>query len=187
MSARKEQINLLPEMGFETTTTGRILSWILSTFRIIVIVTEIIVMIAFLSRFWLDAQNTDLKEEIEQKQAVLTASVSFEKNFKDTQKRLEIFSELSKEEGKVTEVLSTATSYLPLSEDLFLSSFTVNSTGIIIEGTSPNEQSIHQYIVNLVSSDKFNEIGLVSLKSNAKDPSLIDFEITAKEVVEQSK
>ena len=64
MSAhKKQQVNLLPEKGFTSTTTGRVLTWILSTFRIIVIVTEIIVMIAFLSRFWLDAQNTDLSEE----------------------------------------------------------------------------------------------------------------------------
>ena len=53
MSARKEEINLLPQKGFEATTAGRILAWILSTFRIIVIITELLVMVAFLSRFWL--------------------------------------------------------------------------------------------------------------------------------------
>ena len=136
-------------------------------------------MIAFLSRFWLDAQNTDLKEELEQKQAVLSASVSFERNFRNTQKRLEIFSKLIKEEGRVSDVLNTATSYLPT--DPFLTAFTVNSSGVTILGTTPNEQSIQQYIINLQVSGKFDEVGLVSLKSNAKDPSLIDFEIVAKE------
>src|SRR3989304_5055627 len=92
---KEEQINLLPEKGFEQTTTGRILTWILSSFRIIVIVTEIIVMIAFLSRFWLDAQNTDLTEELQQKQAVLSASKAFDAEFKDTQKRLKVFTDLT--------------------------------------------------------------------------------------------
>ena len=83
--SKKEEINLLPQKGFASTTAGRILAWILSTFRIIVIVTEIIVMVAFLSRFWLDAQNTDLDEEITQKQALIAASLGFEKRFKQTQ------------------------------------------------------------------------------------------------------
>lgn len=181
MSARREEINLLPERGFETTTTGRILSWILSTFRIIVIVTEIIVMFAFLSRFWLDAQNTDLKEELEQKKAVLSASINFEKNFKDAQKRLEIFSSLAKEGAKSSEMLNTITSYLP--PEIFLTSLTINLESLTIEGTSPNEQSIQQYIVNLSSSQKFQEVSLVSFKSNAKDPGLIDFKIDLKEKI----
>jgi len=97
MSAREKEnkINLLPQKGFEKSTAGRVLTWILSTFRIIVIVTEIIVMVAFLSRFWLDAKNTDLRDEIEQKQAVLSATSSFDRDFKEAQTRLRIFSELT--------------------------------------------------------------------------------------------
>ena len=83
----KNQINLLPSRGLGSSTAGRVLSWILSTFRIIVIVTEIIVMVAFLSRFWLDAQNTDITEEMTQKQAVLAASLDFERKFKETKEK----------------------------------------------------------------------------------------------------
>ncbi len=176
MSAQKqEQINLLPQKGFEASTTGRVLTWILSSFRVIVIVTEIIVMGAFLSRFWLDAQNSDLDDELQQKQALLTASLSFEKEFKNTQKRLKIFSDLTANEGVVTDSLQTVTKFLP--QDLFLTSVRFFENSLEIQGTSPSEISIQQLIVNLLSTDKFGDISLNEIKTNAIDPNILDFTI----------
>lgn len=176
MSARKkEEINLLPQKGFEMTTVGRVLSWILSSFRIIVIATEIIVMIAFLSRFWLDAQNTDLNEEIEDKKAVLSASLAFEKEFKDIQNRIEIFSNISSQ-AKVSEQLEVITKLLP--PDIFLEN--INFSGQnknIIVGLSANEVSVQQFIVNLKSSDIFENVSLGKLSSYKNNSELIEFEI----------
>lgn len=174
----KNQINLLPEAGFEITSAGRILSWILSTFRIIVIVTEIIVMIAFLSRFWLDAQNTDLNDKIEEKEAVLTASKDFEQEFKNTQKKLAIFSELTEDEGIYSEILNTVVSYLP--PDLFLSAITFERYELKIEGNTINEVSIEQLIVNLTSSGKFSEVGILEVLSNPQNPEIFNFTLGAK-------
>ena len=178
MAARKTQINLLPERGFETTTTGRVLAWILSTFRIIVIVTEIIVMFAFLSRFWLDAQNTDLTEELEQKQAVLVASSDFEKDFKSTQSRLKIFAGMIVDEGLSSKLVQNSTEYLP--DDLSLSAIIIELPQIILEGNTPNEQSIQQLVVNLNASELFKEIGITKIKTNSSDPGLLDFQLTGK-------
>lgn len=189
MAARQEQINLLPGKGFEATTGGRILAWILSTFRIIVIVTEVIVMVAFLSRFWLDAQNTDLAEEIEEKQAVLSASLNFEKQFKDAQKRLEIFSTLTSKGELFNQTLTTITSHLP--DDLFLTSLSFKESGseeikstkkasqIDIEGASPNERSIQQFLVNLDSSNQFSSIVINQIKADPENPILLIFRIGA--------
>ncbi len=177
MSAHRKQgqINLLPEASFETTTAGRVLSWVLSSFRIIVIVTEIIVMIAFLSRFWLDAQNTDLNDEIKNKTAVLSASKDFEREFKNIQNKLNVFSKLTENQGIYTDTLSNIVSYLP--SDLFLTSITFEGQLIEIEGYSPNEVSIQQLIVNLSSSGKFSDIALSKLETDTKDPILLNFKI----------
>jgi len=110
---KKAKINLLVRAGFSGSTLGRILTWVLTSFRIIVIVTEILVMLAFLSRFWLDARNTDLDEEIKQKQAVLSASQPFEKEFKETQARLKVFSSYAGGEGNNTKVISAIASGIP--------------------------------------------------------------------------
>jgi Tfp pilus assembly protein PilN len=175
MSAQKQKsktkINLLPQKGLTSTTAGRILVWILSTFRIIVIVTELMVMVAFLSRFWLDAENTDLSEEIAQKQAVLAASQGFERKFKETQAQLAIFSELTAREELFSNVLDTTRSSLP--DDLFLTSLTFSEQGVTIESATPNERSIQQLLVNLSSKELFKEAQLVEVGSSKDDSSLL--------------
>ena len=79
-------INLLPKEEFAASTWGRILTWLLSTFRIIVIFTEVIVMAVFLSRFWLDAKANDLNELLRKNQAILKTTTEFENEFRDIQK-----------------------------------------------------------------------------------------------------
>lgn len=160
-------INLLQKEDFSATTIGRVLSWILSTFRVIVIVTEILVMLAFLSRFWLDAQNTDLNEQIKQKQAVLAASIPFEKNFKDTQARLAVFSEYAEGEGVIANSFETISSRLP--DDVLLSSIKYLQAGVEIKGFAVNERGIQQFIVNLYDEDSIEEVTLGEVAFNIEN------------------
>jgi len=113
---RKSQtlINLLPKEEFITSNLGKVLHWAMNSFRVIVILTELVVMAAFLSRFWLDAKNTDLTDLIKQKQAVIAASADFEKEFKLTQERLKIFSTVAENQGLASSNLDLVTSYLPV-------------------------------------------------------------------------
>ena len=177
MSARKEEINLLPQKGFEATTAGRILAWILSTFRIIVIITELLVMVAFLSRFWLDAQNTDLNDQIRQKQAVLTASQDFEIRFKDIQERLKIFSELTSKKADIVNLISTIT--INLTPDIVTSEIVVGGEQIVISGVTPNEKSIEQFIVNLEETPNFKDVGIVEIKMAETAPGVVLFKVGA--------
>lgn len=179
MPANKEdQINLLPKKGFATTTVGRILSWLLSTFRIIVIVTEMIVMLAFLSRFWLDAKNSDLNDQIEQKKAVLAASGDFEKQFKDTQRRLNTFSALTANTTPVASSLKTVTSYLP--SDIFLTSYSLSAKNIQVSAIASSEKSIQQFIANLQSNEIFQNISLTEVKEDSKNSTFMIFGLDIK-------
>ncbi len=172
---REPRINLLPREEFLSSTAGRVFAWVLSTFRVIVIVTEILVMIAFLSRFWLDARNTDLNELIKQKQAVLASSLEFEKEFKDIQARLKVFNDYVGGEDLVSKTLSTITSTIP--PDVILTSVTFSGKQIVIEGKVAIETSIQQFIVNLDSSEVFEEVLLQTIRTKTEDQSL-EFNIT---------
>lgn len=177
MTAQKknQEINLLPPKGFATTTSGRVLTWILSTFRIIVIVTEIVVMCAFLSRFWLDTQITDLNEDIERKTTIISASSKFENDFRDSQRRLDIFKQLTKNEKMLQNSLQAVVGHLP--PDVSLRSFTYQGYVSEIEGKSASERSIQQFMVNLNSSNLFTRIGLVDLQEDTENSSLLTFRI----------
>jgi Tfp pilus assembly protein PilN len=171
------EINLLPQKGFESTTSGRILAWILSTFRIIVIVTEIIVMIAFLSRFYFDAQNTDLNEKIQQKEAILKASKDFETKFKDVQKRLTVYTSLTQGQNTNSETLDLVTKSVP--SDVILSQLHTREKTIEIKALTPSEKSIEQFIVNLSAEKKLTNVNLLSVSTDPKNSTLLIFEITA--------
>lgn len=178
MPARKkkeEQINLLPQKGFQASTAGRLLSWILSTFRVIVIVTEIIVMIAFLSRFYFDAQNSDLNEEIDHKQAVLSAARDFEGKYKDVQNRLRLFSAIISEETPYSVILTSVKSSVPA--DVVLTSVSGEKNSFKIIGITPNGRSIQQFIVNLGQNKSFTEIILYKAGTKSGNPGIIEFEI----------
>jgi len=175
---KKEEINLLPEKGFESTTTGRILAWILTTFRVIVIVTEIIVMIAFLSRFWLDAQNSDLNEQIQQKQAVLSASLNFERQFKLTQKRLNIFNILTSSKEDYPAYMKSVSESVP--SDVILTEIILTPKTIELSGFTPNEKSIQQLSANLNSRNNFSGFSVSKINSNLENSSLLDFKIKGK-------
>lgn len=175
MPAKKQaKINLLPQKEFETSTLGRLLRWALSSFRIIVIVTEMFVMGAFLSRFWLDAKNSDLNELLDQKKAVIAASAEVEKEFKDNQKRLTIFSKITSQSPS-SETIQTIASFLP--PEVSLTSVSLGEKLIQISGSSANEMGIAQFIANLESSKKFKEVGLAQVGSDKENQTRIGFSV----------
>lgn len=175
---KENPINLLPKDEFSSSDLGRILAWFLSTFRIMVILVELIVVLAFLSRFWLDSKNADLDDEIEQKQALILASADFEEEFRSVQKRLKIFSQLTAKEKPFSSSLAVLTSYIP--SDVFLSSAALVGSKIVLEGLSPTEQSIAQFIANLETVQNYDGVYLTSLDSDAENAGQLTFTLEIK-------
>ena len=172
---RKNKINLLPQEEFEHSTLGRVLAWLLSSFRVIVIITEVFVMMVFLSRFWLDAKSADLNDLIKQKQAVLVASADFEKEFRGAQKKLAIFSELTAVDQLTTNYLNTTSSLVP--PEIVLSSYSFTGDNIKIEGISPNERGIAQFVANLEASDEIEEVVITQISTDKETQVLLTFSL----------
>ncbi len=117
----KKEISLLPEENAVEIVAGKFVKWILSVGRYIVIFTELIVIGAFLSRFWLDRKNSDLSERIRQQKAILTSTQTFEREFRDFQKRLNKISEGTEEKYLPVEALDVVAASLPT--DVLLTDF----------------------------------------------------------------
>lgn len=175
---KENSINLLPKDEFSSSNLGRILAWFLSTFRIMVILVELVVVLAFLSRFWLDSRNADLNDEIEQKQAQILASADFEEEFRSIQKRLKIFSQLTAKEKPFSSNLAMLTSYIPA--EVFLSSATLAGSKIVLEGFSSAEQGIAQFIANLETVQDYEGVYLTSLDSDTENAGQLTFTLEIK-------
>lgn len=169
---KNKTINLLPQEEFETSTLGRVLKWAMGTFRIIVIVTELVVMGAFLSRFWLDAQNSDLNDSIGIKSAQISAQSDFEKQFRSIQNKLNIFTSLANEpqpSGK----LNIISSKVP--PDIVLSGISIGDTSAQLKGTAGSEVGIAQFLSNLQTEKTLKTVELGSLSTTENNALLTVF------------
>lgn len=177
MAARPKdiKINLLPKDKFAASSAGRILAWLLSTFRVIVISVEMVVMLAFLSRFWLDSKNSDLNDEIKQKKAQILASKQLESDFRKIQTRLTIFSTLTTTQVGYAAIIKNITSQTP--PEILLTSIDFITSDIKLSGKAPNEQTIAQFIVNLQSVKNLEKASLTQLGVDKDDPSYLTFTI----------
>ncbi|MDP1710293.1 MAG: PilN domain-containing protein [bacterium] len=171
---KKKNINLLPKEEFDASIVGRLLRWAMGTFRIIVIITEMIVMAAFLSRFWLDAKNSDLNDEIRAKSSQIEIQKDFETSFRNLQKKLTIYQELGKDK-KRSEVITTVAAKIP--SDVSLSSISVADTQVQLRGISGSELSIAQFVSNLKTEDAFKKVDLGQISSSENNELLTVFSI----------
>lgn len=174
---RKNKINLLPSEGFDISTFGRVLKWTLSTFRILVILTELIVMAAFLSRFWLDAKNSDLNNEIDTNKAQVLAYSDTESSMRQNQKKINI-AKIFYTQKNISEIIENFSKLIP--SDISLNSISISENLLTIRASSFSEQSIMQFLINLDSDDDLSDTNLSQVSSSVDNSYITVFTISAK-------
>lgn len=175
MAAQKTTIEFLPQEDWEKGTAGKILKWALTVGRHIVIFTELIVILAFLSRFKLDRDLTDLGEKIKQQQAVLASWEEFEKEFRFLNKRLEIIEDLRRNRIDAEEILGELAGLTPV--DVQISEFSVTGEEVSLTATSLSEGGLGTFVKNLEKSSKFEKISITQVVSNIEKEIGIKFQL----------
>lgn len=173
---RKQTINLLPKDTLRDTAMGQVLNWGLTSFRVIVIAVELVVICGFLFRFYLDVQNSDLDDRIAQKSALISSYSELEKNFRETQTKLGVYSEITNEQNSFTPILQSVVRRLPLDAQIGFINRDQDVLEIVVE--SEDEQSVEQYIANLRDEPFLTGVTLSSVSSEAES-SRIEFMIRA--------
>lgn len=156
MPATSIKINLLGDSEMEHTAVGRIVTWAVTYGRYIMIGTEIVVLLAFISRFSLDRKLTDLKEETSQKQAIIEANVGFEKEVRGLQERLTKIKVLLNPPLHPMDTLTSVQSYLPA--DVTLTSLDIVNGTVRIEGIAATPMGFAVFMNNLQTSPNFTNI-----------------------------
>lgn len=174
----KTQINLLPKDDFEKKPIGKFLMWALNVGRWIVVFTELIVILAFLSRFKLDQDISDLYDRIKEKQAIVAAYSSTEADFLSTQKRLDKVQQLEKDQIGIEKILNEISQITP--QQIIFKNLAFSEGAIKISATAATEASLGQFLVNLSSSGSFEEINITNISKGIGGEAGIQFVITAK-------
>ncbi len=165
-------INLLPG---EKQSLGKFLTWVLTYGRYIIIGTEIIVLLAFLSRFKFDRDLTDLHQSISQKQAVVLAAQSLEREVRALQNHLLIVKKLEKERAFSPKLLATFEQLIPL--DVSLEGFSVDNKKLSLTAVALSNEGFKTFLNNLANSSYFGDISLDNVGKASQGG--VEFKITA--------
>lgn len=180
MSASKlPTINLIPKDPFFTSPIGKTLQWALSVGRYIVIFTELIVIISFVSRFTIDRRITDLNESLFQKQNIVESYGNLERDFRAIQQAIQTYSQVSPTQN-ITDVFPELVRATP--PDILLNSLVISNQAIILSGQAPNNTVLQRFIQNLqllpiTQSVVINNIESEQDNQDASQPFVFDLEI----------
>ena len=174
----KININLMPTEDLDKSPAGRFLKWALSVGRYIVIFTELIVLIAFLSRFWLDRTLSDLHESIKQKQAIIRSAKELEDQARSIQNRLHEINNITSDSVNAEDILKLLQKITPT--DVVYDSLTIGKNQMNISASALSEVSLSVFSYNLRNSKLFSEINLDDVQKNKKQQGEISFSLSAK-------
>lgn len=183
MPADIVRINLLGSQDLEHTPWGRIVAWATTYGRYIMITTEIIVLLAFISRFSLDRKNTDLTEEVTQKQAILEANTEFEQSVRSLQANISTAKKLLANVQKPVDIVLTMESLFPTG--VYLTSLTLTGNKLTVEATSATTEGFAQVLSNFQATKELKNVSLTSVSRTAATG--ISFQITADAASGQGK
>ena len=174
MPARQPSINLLKQDLTTNSPWNRMLHWISSYGRYIMITTELIVLVAFASRFSLDRKLTDLKENIMEKEEILKANVTLEKNIRQTQEKIADVKLLMNQQSTPVEIVTLIQTLMP--EGTNLEVLTVQRDSVSAQMMADTARSLSQFAANVSLSKKLTNIEIGKI---GKKPNGIQFTMTA--------
>lgn len=124
--------------------------------------TEIVVLLAFISRFSLDRKLTDLKEELMQKQMIIEANLPFEKDVRSLQDRLAKISTLLKPPLDPMDILLTIQSSIPA--DVHLQTLEISDGKLRVSGQAGSTAGFARFTNKLQSSSNLTNIELGDIR-----------------------
>ena len=173
----KTNIEFIPQEEWEKSSFGKFLKWLLNIGRWIVIVTELIVIMAFLSRFKLDRDLTNLNEVVKQKQAMVSASSDFEKEFRFLQKRLSTIEGLKENQLEADKVLELFSQVTPAG--IQLSNFGLNGEKISLTAMADSETTFAVFLKNLKQEPRLTNLTLNKVMVDEEQFGRTVFNLTA--------
>lgn len=164
---------MLPNDENSNTLLARTLRWLTTIGRIVIIFTELIVVAAFLSRFWLDRKNSDLSEVIRQQTAILSSTQDFESDYNSLQERLKYISNFYQSQPKYIADLNSLVQSLP--DGIYFQSLNLSSdaktsqVNAQVDLYSYQEDPIVSFITNLKLNPDINSVNVQKIEKKTKD------------------
>lgn len=154
----------------------RFVNWALSVGRVVVILTEVIALSAFLYRFSLDRQLIDLHSKIKQEQAVITYLKENEDTYRNLQNRLLLSTTLSKTGADKVDTLKDIIAFTPLG--VSFNNITVQEDRVRIEAFAASASPLSDLVKEFKNYPKISNV-IVEKIENRPSSASVNMSITA--------
>ncbi len=159
------EVNLLAGDEFEDQTQGKFLRWALTWGKRIVVLTELVVILAFLSRFWLDTTVADLNDKIIQKKAIVSSSVESENRFRVLSARVDRATKIE-DSVSVLGIYDQMQALIP--QNVIISQLNVSTKQVSLGGLC-DETTLAQLVTAFRGSKNFSDINIDKISKNTTD------------------
>ncbi|MBI3984372.1 MAG: hypothetical protein HY344_00305 [Candidatus Levybacteria bacterium] len=175
MAKRFVSINLVKDQ--KSDLFERIINWALSVGRVLIIITELIALGAFLWRFGLDQQLVDLHTKIKQKQAIVVAFKKQEDEYRNLQDRLSIAQNFSQIGAKKIQIYKDI---LNLAEPgINFTKVSLSSDSIAIEINADSVAALSSFTNKLKTYENIESVSIGKIETKTSS-AIIVINITAK-------
>lgn len=164
MPAEITNVNLLDHSSDQDSPIERIINWATTYGRYIMITTEVVVLLAFVSRFSLDRKRADLDDALSSKQAILQANISFENDVRNLQDDLLKMKGIMVDQTKPVDTLKLIQSLVP--QGVTFQTFNYASSSITIDAIADTTQNFGIFVNNLNMVKKFYRISIGEIKKD---------------------
>lgn len=173
---RHKAINLLPRDSFEASSIGIVLAWLLVFGKWAVIITQLVVMGAFLWRFGLDRQLTDVKKAISKNVAIIKSYDQIERDFTLAQKRLNTAKIALINQDALLGELDTLAKVTPI--DVWMEKLTITNKSTTIAAYSRSLAGFSQLLSTLQKNPKYSSVSVGKIQEGGAQSAQLQFEIT---------
>ncbi len=143
------------------------LSWALGIGKLVVIITELIALIAFIYRFSLDNQIANLNTQIQSEQLITESYAQNEKIFRNLQSRLSYASTYNKQENSTIKSLFDIEALLP--SNIKLNSVAFTSSTVTVAAVAYSTDSLKSLTSAFQSSPDFSNIKLDQIDNSTSN------------------
>ena len=160
----------------EVPFSDKFVSWALTVGRLLVVLTELVALSAFIYRFSLDRQLIDLHSHIKDKQAIVNTLRKSEDNYRNLQDRIALVKTFSTLSNNTSLLLTDISAFTP--KEIEFNNFSIYKDHISISANSSSKQSLTAFIDSLKSYGKIQSVSIDNIE-NKTTSGIIVVNITA--------
>lgn len=162
-------VNLLKKEG--ESFFDKFIQWALTVGRILVMLTEIVALSAFLYRFSLDRKLIDLHDQIKLKDAYVKVLKSNEDKYRNLQERLAITTKLSKTSIDTANLITDLIALAP--SDIIFNSLKISEDSVIIDANVQSVTSLTDFINKLKAHKAIRTVSLDRIENKTSTATIV--------------